>query len=453
MLDSFLKHIASQNLHADGKKTLIATSGGVDSVVLCYLFHQAAFPFAIAHCNFQLRGSESDGDEALVAALAVELGVPYYAKRFDTQVFAEQNKISIQEAARKLRYDWLEENREMAGCEQIATAHHLDDSIETLLYNFAKGCGLRGLHGILPRNGNIIRPMLFATKREVLDFAEKEAIAFREDASNLTDKYSRNQIRHHIIPVFEKINPNFQRTAEANLRRLKEAEQLYDFAVNQIREAVMEKTTDGWRIALQKLRSYPAPSSVLYELLSPFGFNNDQVAQILQSVDNQPGSIFHALGCRLLVDRFFLILSSGENTGGVFEVPAFSDTPIQLPNGACLHLSLAAAAPEQFDTGSETAWFDAACLQFPLRLRHWQKGDWFCPLGMGGKRQKLQDFFSNNKISRFEKERIWLLESNGEIAWVIGWRMDERFKVTQVTNTCIRAMFLHNSGPLDNQSS
>ncbi len=442
MLQLFQQYIASQNLIADGQKTLVATSGGVDSVVLCHLFHRAGLPFAIAHCNFLLRGNESDGDEALVAALSAELGVALYTSHFDTQGFAEQNKISIQEAARKLRYDWLEETRELAACEWIATAHHLDDSIETMLYNFAKGCGLRGLHGILPKNGVIIRPMLFATKRQVLDYADKEGISFREDASNLTDKYSRNQIRHHVIPVFEKINPNFQRTAEANLVRLKEAEALYDFSVNQIREAVMEKTTDGWRIDLHKLRSYPALPTVLYELLKPFEFNNDQVSQILQSTDNQPGSIFHAPNCRLLVDRFFLILSLGGNTGGVFEIPAFSDIPIQLPNGASLQLTLADAAPEQFNAGSESAWFDADSLRFPLRLRHWQEGDWFCPLGMGGKRQKLQDFFSNNKLSRFEKEKVWLLVSNGNIAWVIGWRQDERFKVTSTTNSFIQAVFL-----------
>lgn len=442
MLQLFQNNIASQNLVANGKKSLVATSAGVDSVVLCHLYHQAGLPFAIAHCNFQLRGKEADEDELFVASLASKLGVPFYSTRFETTAFAEKNKVSIQVAARQLRYEWLEKIRQTSDCQYIATAHHLDDSIETVFYNFAKGCGLRGLHGIPATKGSIIRPMLFASKKQVLVFAEKEGISFREDASNLTDKYSRNLIRHHAVPIFEKINPQFQRTAAANLQRLIEAEQLYDFALAQIKAAVFEETADGGRIDIQKLHSYPAPSSVLFELLQPFGFNNDQVSQALQSADNQPGSIFHSTTYQLLVDRFCLILSLGENTGGVFEISTVSDSPMVLQDNTSLQFTQHEFVPTSVISELSTAWFDASRLQFPLRLRHWQEGDWFCPLGMGGKRQKLQDFYSNNKLSRFEKERIWLLESGGQIAWVVGWRMDERFKVIPETKTVIQAVFL-----------
>lgn len=435
-----MKYIASQNLVATGEKTLVATSGGVDSMVLCHLFHDSGLPFDIAHCNFQLRGEESDGDEFLVKKLAETLQVAFHTIRFDTKLFAEQNKISIQEAARQLRYTWLEKTRQLADCQLIATAHHLDDSIETLLYNFTKGCGIRGLHGIPPVNEKVIRPLLFATKKEIIAFAELEKIKFREDASNLTDKYSRNLLRHHAIPVFEKINPAFQKTAGENIERLREAESLYDFALDRIIADVVEKGASEWRIDLKKLRSYPAPATVLFEILKPFGFNNSQVRDILQSADNQSGSIFHAT-TSLLVDRSFLILSLGENIGGVYFLHKIPSSPVVLPDGLELGL-YQARLPPSLDGGPNTAWLDADRLQFPLLFRHWQPGDKFCPLGMSGKQQKLQDFFSNHKLSRFEKERVWLLESGGEIAWVLGMRLDDRFKVTDTTKTIVKAVIL-----------
>ncbi len=437
MLSNFLKYIASQNLLTAGEKTLVATSGGVDSVMLCHFFQEAGLPFAVAHCNFQLRGEASDADEVFVKKLAEDHCIEFHAVRFDTQNFAAQNKLSIQQAARDLRYKWLEEIRQQAGCQHIATAHHLDDSIETVFYNFAKGCGLRGLHGIPPKNGHIVRPLLFATKKEILDLAQAKEIEYREDASNLTDKYNRNLLRHHVVPVFEKINPAFQKTASENIERLREAEQLFDFALQKIMEDVVEKSSNEWRIDLQKLRSYPAPATVLFEILKPYGFNSHQVKNILQSTDNQSGSIFYA-DLQLLVDRFFLILSLGENFGGVVELTAISDSAIELPDGANLRFTTYAKPPTNLATEPDSAWLDADALRFPLRLRHWQPGDVFCPLGMGGKRQKLQDFFSNNKLSRFEKDQVWLLESGGDIAWILGLRLDERFKVTGTTKNTLR---------------
>jgi tRNA(Ile)-lysidine synthase len=286
MVSKFQKYIASQNLLATGGKTLVATSGGVDSVVLCHLFLEAGLPFAMAHCNFQLRGEASDADEVFVKKLADEFRVDFYSTRFETSIFAQQNKLSTQQAARELRYNWLEETRQLADCQHIATAHHLDDSIETVFYNFAKGCGLRGLHGIPPVNGHVIRPLLFATKKDILEFAKQKEIGYREDASNLTDKYSRNLLRHHVVPVFEQINPSFQNKAGENIERLREAELLFDFALQKIMADVVDKLPDVWRIDLQKLLAYPAPATVLFEVLKPFGFNNDQVQNILQSADN-----------------------------------------------------------------------------------------------------------------------------------------------------------------------
>ncbi len=440
MLKRFKEFAHQEHLLTDGRPVLVATSGGVDSTVLCHLYHQAGFLFAIGHCNFQLRGQESDADEEFVRNLAKSMNVPFFSTRFDTLNFSKNHKLGIQEAARRLRYDWLEKTRHAADCQYIATAHHLDDSIETVLFNFAKGCGIRGMHGILSKKEKLIRPLLFATKKELLEFAQTENIAFREDASNLGDKYSRNLIRRHAVPVFEKINPSLQHSAGESIRHLWETEQLFDFLLQKIREDVLEAHADGWRIHLEKLHHYPALPTVLYELLSPFGFNNDQVVQILQSLENQSGQLFYVPGWRLLSDRFFLILSKEGNAGGAIKIPAISQGPITLPEGR-LHLQALPHPPAEFPKGRHEACLDLGKITWPLTLRRWEPGDSFCPLGMGGQHQKLQDFFSNLKLNLFEKEKVWLLESNGEICWIVGFRLDDRYKVTHATKSCLKVTF------------
>jgi tRNA(Ile)-lysidine synthase len=440
MLKQFLQYCHQEELLPEGAKVLIACSGGVDSTVLCHLFNQAGLPFAIAHCNFQLRGQASDADEAFAQALAEHLHVPFHSTRFDTLSFSKKQKIGIQEAARHLRYEWLEAARQSAGCALIATAHHLDDSIETVLFNFAKGCGIRGMHGILPKKDKLIRPLLFATKKELQDFARQEGIAYREDASNQTDKYSRNLIRRQAVPVFEKLNPNFQHSAGQSIQHLRETESLFAFFLEKTRGELLEKQAGGYRIAFDKLRSYPALPTLLYELLSPFGFNKEQVGQILQSMEHQSGKRFMAGGWRLLSDRFFFFLSQVENAGGVIEIESLPSGPLALPEGA-LHFQYLPTAPGHFPKNRQTAWLDWDKISWPLRLRRWQPGDVFCPLGMGGQHQKLQDFFSNQKLSLFDKERVWLLESGGEICWIVGQRPDERFKVAQATQSCLKVTF------------
>ncbi|MCC6723173.1 MAG: tRNA lysidine(34) synthetase TilS [Saprospiraceae bacterium] len=442
MLQRFLSHIASSSFIEQGSKTLVATSGGVDSMVLCHLFHAAGLRFAVAHCNFQLRGEDSDQDELFVKNWCQANDVTFYSVKFDTLDFAQKNKLSIQVAARDLRYQWLKTTLQTADCQQIATAHHLDDSIETLFYNFTKGCGIRGLHGIPARNGSIIRPMLFATKKEILSYAAANNIAFREDASNQTDKYNRNLIRHQVVPVFEKINPSFQRTAAENIKRLAAAEQLYDFAVQQIQQQVVAKTEGKLKIDLEKLLTYPAPASVLYETLKPYGFNKDQIEQILTADNQQTGNLFQTPSARLLVDRSFLVVSFEQVERETLMLEALPDFAVHLPNGDSLTFQVKDSVPLDFGQSADSAWLDADKLRLPITIRHWQPGDWFCPIGMEGKRQKLQDYFSNQKLSRFEKERVWVLESGGEIAWIVGYRMDERFKITHETKSYIQAVFL-----------
>lgn len=441
MLERFKQFISQEKLILPGEQTLLAASAGVDSSVLCDLFLKAGWPFVLAHCNFQLRGTNSELDEFFVKKMAQQAGVPFVSIRFDTMDFAEENKLSIQEAARQLRYEWLEQVLQQTNCQHIATAHHLDDSIETVLFNFARGCGIRGLHGILPRNGRLIRPLLFASKKEILEFASREGILFREDLSNLEDKYTRNKIRLQAIPVFEKINPSFQKSAAATIGRLREVEHIFDFAIQTIREKVMQQEGSQWKIDTAQLLSYPAPSTVLYELLRPFGFNGEQVTQILQSIEDQPGKLFQSDGWHLLFDRFFLVLKSRENVGGGQIITAIPASPIILSDGSRLSFSLKNGPPATFPQDPDSAWLDFDQLTFPLSLRHWQPGDVFQPIGLGGHRQKLQDFFSDRKLSRFDKEKVWLLESDGAIAWVVGMRLDERFKVSSQTKRCLVVHF------------
>lgn len=437
------EYIWENKLISSNQKTLLAVSGGIDSVVLCHLFKQTNLPFGIAHCNFKLRENASDDDEFFVKKLANELGVPFFSTAFETTQIAKKRQQSIQVAARDLRYEWLEKIRKKHGFATIATAHHLNDSVETVLYNFTKGCGIRGLHGILPKVGHIIRPLLFATKEEIEKFAKNENLSWREDASNATDKYARNKIRHHVVPVLKQLNPNFEQTAAANIQRLQETEALYDFAIQKIKAKIVHKKEDTLYISISKLLNAPAPQSVLFEILKSYQFNNQQVRQIIRTArhlenNTHSGKNFYAQAHCLLIDRDFLILKKETISNIEHHLIYKNDNQILLSD-RILNIK-AIAKPKQFSQNKQEAILDFDKLHFPLKLRKWQAGDHFQPLGMKGKRQKLQDFFSNNKLTKFEKEAVWILESRGEICWIVGYRLDERFKVTNSTNSCLQIL-------------
>mgnify|MGYP000598129530 CR=1 FL=1 len=441
MLHQFTKYFSDNQLINPKQKTLLAVSGGIDSVVLCHLFKRANLNFGIAHCNFNLREAASNEDELFVKKLAQQLQVAFFSIPFSTAKIAQQRKQSIQVVARDLRYEWLKKIRVANDFDHIATAHHLNDSVETVLYNFTKGCGIRGLHGILPKNGKIIRPLLFATKEEIENFAKTAGIQWREDASNATDKYARNKIRHHVIPVLESLNPNFVKTADENIKRLRETEALYDFAIEKMKADLVEETAGTLKISIEKLRLSPAPLTILFEILKPYHFNNRQVEQVLQSIgqaedDKLAGKTFYANDYCLLIDRDFLILKK-DNVEAVDHILIYKkDNQITLPD----HILKIKTTekPLHFSKDKQLAYLDFDKLNFPLKLRRWQAGDYFCPLGMKGKRQKLQDFFSNNKLTKFEKAAVWILENQGEICWIVGHRLDERYKVTSSTNTCLQ---------------
>ncbi len=416
--------------------TLLAVSGGLDSMVMAHLYLEIGRAFAVAHCNFKLRGKASDEDELFVQGFCKKNNIPCFTTPFDTEAVAKARKQSIQLVARNLRYEWLERVRKENGYEWIATAHHLNDSIETALYNFAKGTGIRGLSGIPLENGKIIRPLLDMTRRELEEIQKKSAIPFREDASNAEDKYARNKIRHHIIPVFREINLGLEDTLKKNFKHIDEAVQLMSWAIAQIKPVISQNHNNKLHIDIKQLEQFPAPQTILYELLKDYHFNSDQVAQIWSRRNQPPGAYYYSSTHELLLDRATFLLQIRRDSQNINEVLWFtSEMQTKKVGVSALSGNRYLGRPASFINNSYKAFMDADLLHFPLKLRHWQAGDTFCPLGMNGKTKKVQDFFTDLKLSRAEKEEIWIMENgNGEICWIIGYRLDERYKITEKTH-------------------
>lgn len=442
MVQQFLQFIQQEQLFNQQDKILLAVSGGMDSMAMAHLFQLAEIDFGIAHCNFNLRGEASDGDELLVQAIAEKWAIPYYSVHFDTANLAIQQKTSIQLIARNLRYDWLEKIRQENDFGYIATAHHLKDAIETVLYNLAKGCGIRGLHGIPIKQDKIIRPLLFATKAEIEAFVQQQNVPYRDDASNQSIKYKRNLIRHKVLPSLELINPALEKTFSKTLRHIKDTELLFEEIIQQyIKRCVVFKNK---QIQIQKapLEKHPANKTILYEIIAPYGFNGDHAIQILSSLGNI-GSVFNSSSHQLLIDRELLIIQAIK-TNKENSVTVKKNTDKVIFNNQQISFSLHSKQEVTIKRTATIAYLDAAKLQFPLRLRYWQAGDRFQPLGMNGKSKKLQDFFSDLKLSRFEKDQVLLLESKGIICWVMGHRIDERFKIREVTEEVVMVKIMEN---------
>ena len=418
-------------------RILLSVSGGIDSMVMAHLFRSADYLFALAHCRYGLRGAESELDADLVSRTAAAWGVPYFEKRFDTAGYAADHGLSIQTAARQLRYDWLGSLADHEAFDRIATAHHLDDSFETALFNLANGTGLRGVRGIPLRRGRIVRPLLFAVKSQILAYAEEQGVEYREDASNRLPHYDRNKIRLQVVPVLRGINPGLEQTLPATFRHLREAEALYDFAVEHFRERLIEAGANHFRLSMQALQQTPAPATLLYEFLRPFGFGPPQIDQMLKCGEKASGQQFSSSTHRLVFDHGYLVWQAhDESLASEIRIDSGTDT-FELPDGRW-RFTHPVAPPSAFSANPYLAWIDLDRLSFPLTLRRWRDGDAFQPLGMAGRHRKLQDLFTDLKLSRFEKERVWVLENQGEICWVAGIRLDERYKVRPDTRRCLR---------------
>ncbi|MGV3508361.1 MAG: tRNA lysidine(34) synthetase TilS [Sphingobacteriaceae bacterium] len=413
-------------------KVLLAVSGGKDSVLMAHLFNEAHFTFGIAHCNFKLREEDSDEDENFSQKLAEQFGVPFFTTTFDTDAYSKQHKISIQMAARELRYRWFEEVRRDNDYQFIAVAHHQNDTVETVLLNLVRGTGIAGLHGIAAKRDKLIRPLLFLKREEIDGIIINNQLAYREDISNSSTKYARNKIRLEVIPKLKDLNPFLENTFEENSRRFKELEDFLNIQTKQLRKTIFQFNPSGdIKINLESLKELQPRKLLLYELFRPYNFSEYVLDDLISAWDGQPGKKFESSTHTLLLDRNSLILSAIRESKKTETLIYKNDHRIIWE--AFTFQSGELDAGIKMDFNSDIAFFDEALLQFPLKLRHWNKGDYFYPFGMRGKK-KISDFFTSLKLPLTEKERIPILENgNGDILWVAGYRSDERYKITSNT--------------------
>ena len=427
---------------------LVAVSGGLDSVALCDLLRRQGYAFVIAHCNFGLRGGESERDEHFVTELAASLQTVAHVKRFDTAAYASEKRISIQEAARELRYGWfgslMEEDRRSPEVEggrrqplRLLTAHHLDDSIETLLINLCKGTGIAGLRGMLPDSGKALRPLLFATRDEIREYAEAVGLSWVEDSSNREVKYTRNRVRLELLPTMEGIFPQARRGLAESLRFFRDAEVLQMLSVDRLIGSLCERREGSVHIPVEKLRKTPGLRTVLFHILRDLDFTPQQTDEVASLMDASTGRFVLSPTHRALRNRAWIVVSplreEEEQTAVIESAPAECTTV----SGTLRVEETQSRLEDLSDDGGLVAHLDARDIRFPLLLRRWRKGDYFHPLGMR-KKKKVARFLIDRKLSLSEKERVWVVESDRRILWVVGMRPDDRFKLTPSTSKSLR---------------
>ncbi|MBL0739915.1 tRNA lysidine(34) synthetase TilS [Chryseolinea lacunae] len=433
MQEQFLNHIARFDLCTPGDTLLLAVSGGVDSMAMLHLFHAAGYNLGVAHCNFQLRGKASDGDEAFVHDACTALNIPVFVRRFDTEAYAWENGLSTQMAARELRYAWFEEIRTTHHYAYLATGHHFDDSMETILLNITRGASTEGMAGIPVKNGTIIRPLLFATRAQVEKYAADKKLSWREDESNLTDDYQRNFIRHQIIPLLKELNPSLETTWQAGIEKIQGELAVLHEAFALWGKKYITQAGDKITLTKQGLQAHPQAQSLLWRFVKTFGFNFEQAKEVVQALRGQPGKKFLSATHLLVIDRDVLIITPHQHHW--HDVTVAHDTTESTLGP--WHLRIEPCAPNERGTSGTEAVLDASLLRYPLLWRKWKPGDAFHPLGMDHKK-KLSDFFIDKKLSIADKESATVLESHGHIVWVAGHRIDDRFKVTEATKQTLK---------------
>lgn len=441
MLKEFKRYIADNNLLVKNSRVLMAVSGGIDSMVLAHLFRSAGIKSGIAHCNFNLRGKESDLDEDMVRGYAGENKIPFYSIKFETKAFASENGLSVQMAARELRYRWFEETRIQNDYDLIAVAHNFNDNIETLILNLIRGTGISGLTGIRPVSNRIIRPLLFAKRSEIEDYSKKYHIPFREDSSNSDTKYTRNKIRHLLIPVLKEINPAIEKTLNETIERLKGTDELVERYISELRDKISTVTGSTCSFDIDQLKNYFPDKNILFELFSPFGISGSLGNDLSDIIIGKTGGQLFTASHRIIKNRNKIVISPIKslteysylinNAEELKKIPGIQSVEL-------IELTDKFVIPED----NMIACLDEGEIEFPILVRRWKKGDFFYPLGMKHKK-KLSDFFTDKKLSLFEKEKIMVLESGGRIAWVIGERIDGRFRIKTSTT---RALIIKSSG-------
>ena len=412
---------------AEQSKFLLTVSGGKDSTALTHLFAACHLNFEIAHCNFHLRGNDSDEDELFVANLAKKFGKKLHVKHFDTFAAQKERGGSIEMVARQLRYDWF--NELSPQFDFIVTAHSANDNAETLLLNLCRGTGLKGLTGIPPKNGKIIRPLLAIPSQDILQYLENKHLTYRTDRTNFSDEYQRNKVRLSVLPELMKVNPQILSTLCQNITHFNQQFSFYLNEIQKIKNEVTFTKDDVFYISIEKISPLADAPLLLYEFLKPFGFFPEQCERIYQNISQQSGKIFLSKTHILLKDRGFLIVKRGdENLQNVIICESCEDLAA---NGFTASLLEKKQFPSLI-SDPNTIYIDAEKLHFPIEIRGWREGDWFCPFGMSGK-QKLSDFFNNNKVNRFKKKQVQLLCADNQIIWIVGMRADNRFRVTENT--------------------
>jgi tRNA(Ile)-lysidine synthase len=435
MFEQFKKYISENDLIKNGDRILMAVSGGIDSMVMAHLLLRTGTETGIAHCNFSLRGEESDLDEELVREYASNHMIPFWSIRFETKEFAVRNGISVQMAARDLRYKWFDEIREKHRFDSIAVAHNLNDNIETMLINLTRGTGLKGLTGMRPSGRGIIRPLLFATRQSIAEYCKENNVIYRDDRSNSETIYARNKIRHLIIPVLREINQSVETTLNETAERFYGINEIVNSYTEEIRKNIFFPVAGNFEIKLASLEPYVGNKTILYELFKPFGITDSLLTDLLNVIGGKTGGHIMTPSHRILKNRKVIIITPDKEAyRPVFEIPGISEMTLvpQVISAQYVNITDEFKIP----SGPFIGCFDAGMVSFPLTIRKWEKGDFFFPFGMKS-RKKLSDYFIDRKLSIPEKEEIFVMESAGEIAWIMGERIDNRFRITRSTKKAL----------------
>ena len=441
MLQTFIKYIAANRLATQDDHILLAISGGADSVAMLDLFAKAEYNFAIAHANFHLRGDDSNRDEAFVRSLAKKYGVDIFVKSFDTKSYAAEKHISIEMAARELRYAEFERIMNQHGFDSTAVAHHIDDAIETFMLNLLRGSGISGLTGMHPKNGRIIRPMLCFTRQEIEDYIKNNGLEYVTDVTNFENEFSRNKIRNCVVPYFEQINPSFRNSFADTFKYMSQVKDIYLEEIERQKSNMLANDNGCIRIDIEKLLQYPHRQAFMFEILHPYGFNKQQIEQIEGALTGESGKIFTSNSHQLIKDRKYLIINPLDCKK--IESPLLI-TKDRIGKGDLVwgdyrfNVEIIDNTPDvNLKCGNKTAFFDLDKLQFPLEIRHWQEGDTIVPFG---RRQpkKLSDIFIDHKLSVVQKKRIAILCSGSDIIWAVEIRAAETCKVTSTTTHILR---------------
>ncbi len=430
--EKVFQYIGKHQLIMPNEAVVVGLSGGSDSIVLLHILISLGYKCVAAHCNFHLRGEESQRDEAFVRQLCQDKSITLLVKDFNTQAHADKNRISIEMSARELRYGWFEQLLKDLGIPCLAIAHHQDDSVETTLLNLIRGTGIKGLKGISPKNGNIIRPLLCLTKKEINDYAKTSDLKYVDDSSNGKTIYQRNKIRLEILPLMEQINPSIKDTIGRMSQHLSQVEHIYASFIQKEKENVMQNN----QISISELKKTMEPEALLFEILAPYGFNSDQIAQVYKSLNGISGKTFFSPTHRLVRNRENLVIDKILESRNESFIIDESTSHLSFP----IHLKIEPISSlESFvvPKSTHTLCLDRDKISFPLILRRWEKGDWFVPFGMNGKK-KLSDYFSDNKFSIIDKESSWILTSKNKIIWIVGHRSDNRFKVDSNTKKILK---------------